>query len=333
MSCPAPYRQESNPSLVHSFGRCIRHGLLTYKNYSLIVGLSAYTSAIDDNYLWCVFLLSSRSCTIMLTRHLALPVPLFLMVLALPFLISSRHWVLVLLVPLEFAFYAPYFLAQTWICWTPNLGYYIGVSCNLIDISNASPWVETFFYDNIVLKCGVSEATNHAWCYASVNVILASWIILFSLWSRSQGVLPGISTIPAFGWSLECLIYHVNVRSCSMITNVSFLILSSMTPYASHTALTMNQNWSRSSFPTPMNTISLISLSILNRGGGRGGVGGDGDEGGETGGDVGGGGKHGILCLIKLTTLLGETFVTSCSLSHEGEIKGLFSNSSLLPLL
>lgn len=51
------------------------------------------------------------------------------------------------------------------------------------------------------------------------------------------------------------------------------------------------------------------------------------------GGDVGGGGKCGIHCLIRLTTLLKETFMSSSSLFREGEIKGLASNSSLLPLL
>jgi len=74
-----------------------------------------------------------------------------------------------------------------------------------------------------------------------------------------------------------------------------------------------------------------MTLSILNRGGGGGGVGGDGGEGGEVGGGVGG--NHGIHYLIKLTALLGETFMSSSLLSYEGEIKGLFSNSSLLPLL
>ena len=95
----------------------------------------------------------------------------------------------------------------------------------------------------------------------------------------------------------------------------------------------MNQNWSRSSFPTPLNTGSLIALSILNCGGGGGGVGGDGGEGGEMGVSVDGGGRRGIHYLIKLTTLLGETFGSSSSLSREGEMKGLVSNSSLLPLL
>lgn len=142
-----------------------------------------------------------------------------------------------------------------------------------------------------------------------------------------------ISAILAFGWSLECLMYHVNVWYCNALTSVAFLILSSTMPYASLTTLTMNLNWSESSYPTPMNTDSLIALAILNCGGGGGGVGGDGGEGGETGGDVGGGSKHGIFCLIKLTALRGETFTSSSSLSCEGEIKGLFSNSSLLPLL
>jgi len=77
----------------------------------------------------------------------------------------------------------------------------------------------------------------------------------------------------------------------------------------------------------------LIALTILNRGGGGGGVGVNGGEGGEVGGDVGGGGNYRIFCLIKLTALLRETFASSSSLSREGEIKGLFSNSSLLPLL
>jgi len=76
-----------------------------------------------------------------------------------------------------------------------------------------------------------------------------------------------------------------------------------------------------------MNIVILIALSILNCGGG---VGGDGGGEGEVGDSVGGGGNRGMLCLIKLTMLLGETLVNSSSLSREGEIKGLFSNSSLL---
>ena len=78
-----------------------------------------------------------------------------------------------------------------------------------------------------------------------------------------------------------------------------------------------------------MNTGILIALAILNYGGGGGGVGGDGGEEGEMGGCVGGGCKHGMRCLIILTTLLEETFVSSFSLSREGEIKGFLSNSSL----
>ena len=68
----------------------------------------------------------------------------------------------------------------------------------------------------------------------------------------------------------------------------------------------------------------------MNYGGGGGGVGEDGGEDGETGGGVGGGGMRGIHCLIRLIALLGETFTSSSSISHRGEIKGIVSNS-LLP--
>lgn len=122
-------------------------------------------------------------------------------------------------------------------------------------------------------------------------------------------------------------------QSCSVLTSITFLILSSTTPCAFHTTLTMNQNWSGSSFPTPLNIGSLITLTILNYGGGGGGVGGDGGEEVETGDGVGGGGKCGMCCLIRLTVLLGETFASSSLLSCEGEIKVLVSNSSLLLLL
>lgn len=57
-------------------------------------------------------------------------------------------------------------------------------------------------------------------------------------------------------------------------------------------------------------------LAILNCGGGGGGMCGYQSEYGETGGGVGGGGMYGIHCLIRLITLLGETFASSSSLSH-----------------
>ena len=78
---------------------------------------------------------------------------------------------------------------------------------------------------------------------------------------------------------------------------------------------------------------SLIALAMLNRGGGGGGVGEDGGEVGEAREGISGGDSCGMRYLIKLTALLGETFVSSSSLSREGEIKVLFSNSSLLSLL
>ena len=52
-------------------------------------------------------------------------------------------------------------------------------------------------------------------------------------------------------------------------------------------------------------------------------------EDGETGVDVGGGGMRGILCFIRLITLLGETFASSSSPPNGGEIKGLVSSSVL----
>jgi len=91
----------------------------------------------------------------------------------------------------------------------------------------------------------------------------------------------------------------------------------------------MNQNWSRSSFPTPLNTNNFIALAIFNCGGGRGGVGEDGGEDSETGGGVGGGGMRRIHCFIKLIALLSETFASSSSLSCGGEIKGLVSSYAL----
>ena len=84
----------------------------------------------------------------------------------------------------------------------------------------------------------------------------------------------------------------------------------------------MNQNWSKSSFPTPLNTCNFIVLSILTHGGGGGVMV---EDGGEAGGGVGGGGIRRILCLIKWITLHRETFVSSSSSPRGGEIKGLLS--------
>lgn len=79
----APCRQESGRSLVHSVGRCVHHSLPTYRNYRTIVGMPAYTSVTDDNYPWCVFILSNRSRTIMQTPRFALPMPQVLLASAI----------------------------------------------------------------------------------------------------------------------------------------------------------------------------------------------------------------------------------------------------------
>ena len=99
--------------------------------------------------------------------------------------------------------------------------------------------------------------------------------------------------------------YHISAQSYKVLTNVTFFILSFVTPCTSHTTFITIQNWSRSSFPTPMNTNDFIVLAILTCGGGGGGMG---EDGCEAGGGVGGGGMRGILCLIKLISLLGEPF-------------------------
>jgi len=61
----------------------------------------------------------------------------------------------------------------------------------------------------------------------------------------------------------------------------------------------MNQNWSGSSFPKPLNKGNFIEFSILNYGGGGGGTSEVGGEGGEFGGGMGGSGIRGNPCLIK----------------------------------
>ena len=87
------------------------------------------------------------------------------------------------------------FCSYAWICWTPNPGSCIGVSCNLIAISNASTWVEIFCCDRAILRCGVIDATNHTECYTSDSVMFTSRIVLFSLWYRSHEVSLGIIAI------------------------------------------------------------------------------------------------------------------------------------------
>jgi len=54
----------------------------------------------------------------------------------------------------------------------------------------------------------------------------------------------------------------------------------------------MNQNWSGSSFPKPLNKCSFIEFAMLNCGGGCGGMGEVMGDGGEVGGGVGGSGNR-----------------------------------------
>ena len=143
-----------------------------------------------------------------------------------------------------------------------------------------------------------------------------------------------ISMIPTFGLSLECLIYQVSAWSCRALTNVTLFILSSVTPCASHTTLTTNQNWSGTSFLKPLNIGNFIVLAILNRGGDGGGIGEDGVDSGEASGSVGGGGIFIFICLIRWISLQGETLASCSSSSCGDEIKGasFWSITSFVPI-
>lgn len=102
-------------------------------------------------------------------------------------------------------------------------------------------------------------------------------------------------------------------------------MFSFVIPWASHTDHITNHNHLGSSFPTPLNVCSLISLTILTFGGGgvAGGV--DGFDEGDVGGGMDEGGISGKHSLINQTMLPGENLLSSFSLSREIEAKGLFS--------
>lgn len=113
-------RPWSNQSLTHSSNKYAHRGPLIYKNYKIVVGEFVYTSATNDSYLLCTFLLSDRSCTIARVPHLSPPVPLVSMELV-PLLPSSL-WIVdsVFFMSLAFAFYAPHFFTCLWL-WHPIL--------------------------------------------------------------------------------------------------------------------------------------------------------------------------------------------------------------------
>lgn len=73
----------------------------------------------------------------------------------------------------------------------------------------------------------------------------------------------------------------------------------------------------------------MTTLAIPTFGGGEGGVSEDGFDVGEVGDGVHGGGISGMCWLINWTSLLRENPASSSSLSHEIEIRGLFSNPSV----
>ena len=87
----------------------------------------------------------------------------------------------------------------------------------------------------------------------------------------------------------------------------------------------MNQNWSKSSFPKPLNKRNFTVFSILNHDGDGGGTGEVFGDGGEDGGGVGRGGICGNPYLINCTPLCDKTFDIASSSTHGGEIRGLYS--------
>lgn len=106
-------------------------------------------------------------------------------------------------------------------------------------------------------------------------------------------------------------------------------MLSSVTPCASHTTLTMNQNrldFVPYSFEYRyLDRICHAKLLDWWRWWGE-----DGGEGGDASGGVSGNDHCRICCLIKLIVLLGESQVHSSSLTRKGKIKGLFPNPLIL---
>ena len=86
----ASYRLGSNPSLARNYGKCAHRSLLPCRNYKIIVRVSVYISAANDNFLSCVSLLSDRSHTIKWVSHSALLAPPVSAALALLLPSSSR---------------------------------------------------------------------------------------------------------------------------------------------------------------------------------------------------------------------------------------------------
>ena len=75
----------------------------------------------------------------------------------------------------------------------------------------------------------------------------------------------------------------------------------------------------------PLNLYNSIVLTIPTLGGGGGGVGEDEVDVGKVGDGMDIGGNCGMCYFINWTALLGESPVSSSSLSRAREIKGLFS--------
>jgi len=86
-----------------------------------------------------------------------------------------------------------------------------------------------------------------------------------------------ITSNVAFNLLTEYFIYHVSALYLSNVMSRAFFTSSLLIYLATHTTSTTNQNWSRSSVPSPLKTGSLMSSAILLLLGGLGGGGGVGE--------------------------------------------------------
>ena len=178
-------------------------GPLIYKNYKTAAAEFLYTSTTSDNCSLCAFLPLDRSHTKARVLHLALPVPL-VSISFVPLLRNSSQ------IPDSDPYRGPglYILCTILLCMLPSGAPYpvsnsaspsIGsiAACGFVGLptpdlvsmfhATSSPFpmllpgVESFCCDSAILRFGVKDATNHVGCCASINVILALQIILFSL--------------------------------------------------------------------------------------------------------------------------------------------------------
>lgn len=130
------------------------------------------------------------------------------------------------------------------------------------------------------------------------------------------------TNIVALGLLEQNLIYQLNALSCSVVTNCTFFMSSSVIWCAFHTTSTTNQNFLGYLVPKPLNTCIFFVFTMLNDGGGGIGVGVWG--GGDGGGRVDGFGIHAILCFTAWSTPSGVLRTLHSSSLSDAPNKGLY---------